>query len=162
MLDYESHLTTIFPEVRLKQFLEMRGADGGPEEMISALSAVWVGLIYDAQAQSDALALIHDWTAAERAHLWRECPRTALKTPFRGRTVRELALQLLDISKQGLERRGLGEERYLAPLFDIAETGATLAERHLAEVQRSVEGLNGKGLSSGALQALYMGNRFKS
>lgn len=160
MLDYENHLTTIFPEVRLKQFLEMRGADGGPEEMILALPALWVGLLYDPQAQRDALALIHDWTATERDHLWMEAPRTALKTTFRGKTVRELSLQMLEISKQGLQRRGLGEEKYLAPLFEIADSGVTLAERHLAAFNRARDGGNVKVAT--ALEGLYLNNRYKA
>lgn len=69
MDDWANHLTTIFPEVRLKKFLEMRGADGGPWRMICALSALWVGLIYEDQAQRESLALISDWTAEEREYL---------------------------------------------------------------------------------------------
>lgn len=69
MGDWENHLTTIFPEVRLKRFLEMRGADGGPWRMICALPALWVGLIYEPQAQAEALDLISSWTQDDRDYL---------------------------------------------------------------------------------------------
>lgn len=69
MGDWENHLTTIFPEVRLKKFLEMRGADGGPWRMICALPALWVGLIYEPQAQAEALELISSWTQDDRDYL---------------------------------------------------------------------------------------------
>ena len=92
--DWEAHLTTAFPEVRLKRFLEMRGADGGPWRLICALPALWVGVIYDAQAQSEAAALIADWTQDDHEYLRDEVPRSALKTPFRGGTVQDLALQV--------------------------------------------------------------------
>lgn len=87
LADWTNHLTTIFPDVRLKKFLEMRGADGGPWRMLCALPALWVGLIYDPQAQSEALALIEDWTPAEREYLRTEGPKLALHTPFRGGTL---------------------------------------------------------------------------
>ncbi len=67
--DWDMHLTTVFPEVRLKRFLEMRGADSGPQSMICALPGLWVGLLYDAQAQREAAALIADWTHSEREYL---------------------------------------------------------------------------------------------
>ena len=88
MTDWENHLTTIFPEVRLKKYIEMRGADGGPWRSICALPALWVGLLYDDHAQRAALDFIRDWTPAERDYLCREVPRTALATPFRDGTVR--------------------------------------------------------------------------
>lgn len=70
--DWENHLSTAFPEVRLKKFLEMRGADGGPWKMICALPALWVGLLYDRQAQSEALSLIEGWSQADRDYLQTE------------------------------------------------------------------------------------------
>jgi len=129
MADWENHLTTIFPDVRLKRFLEMRGADGVPFRLICALPAFWVGLIYDAQAQAEALDLIADWTAEERARLRLEVPRTALATPFRqGVTVRDLAVRALDIARGGLERRGEDEAHFLGDLREIAASGRTPAD----------------------------------
>jgi glutamate--cysteine ligase len=132
MDDWEAHLTTVFPEVRLKRFLEMRGADGGPFRLICGLPALWVGLLYDAQAQAQAAALVADWTHEEREALRAEVPRLGLRTPFRGATVRELALQVLAISAGGLERRGRQEGKYLKELQGIAESGETQADRLLA------------------------------
>lgn len=141
--DWEAHLTTVFPEVRLKRFLEMRGADGGPWRLICALPALWVGIMYDEEAQRQAAALIADWTHEERTFLRDEVPRTALKTPFRGGTVQDLAKQVLAISQGGLERRGRQEGKFLKELWEIAESGETQAERLLklyeTEWGRSVE-----------------------
>jgi glutamate--cysteine ligase len=83
MDDWADHLTTLFPEVRLKRFLEMRGADGGPWQRICALSALWVGLLYDSDALDAAWQLVKDWTEEEREALRAAVPRTALATPFR-------------------------------------------------------------------------------
>jgi glutamate--cysteine ligase len=134
MSDWSDHLTTLFPEVRLKKFLEMRGADAGPWEELCALPSLWVGLLYDGSSLDAAWDLVKDWTAEERAMLRREVPRTALRTPFRGRTVREVALEMLDISRSGLRRRnrrnraGEDETGFLAPLEEIARNGLSPAE----------------------------------
>jgi len=111
--DWENHLTTIFPDVRLKRFIEMRGSDGGPWRNICALPALWVGLLYDEQAQRDALDFIQDWTQEERDYLQREVPRTALKTPFRDGTVLDVAREVVQISRRGLMNRGRNEEVFL-------------------------------------------------
>jgi glutamate--cysteine ligase len=149
LADWETHLTTIFPEVRLKRFLEMRGADGGPWRLICALPALWVGLLYDARAQAEAAALVADWTQAEREALRVNVARLGLKTPFRGGTVQDIALKVLDIAARGLEARGLGEGKYLKELRAIAESGVTPAERLLemyeGEWGRSVEGYYTQG-----------------
>jgi glutamate--cysteine ligase len=134
--DFADHVTTVFTDVRLKRFLEMRGSDAGPPAMLVAEPALWVGLLYDDAAQKAALALTRDWTAAEVAALRAEVPRLALKARIRGRSVQEVAREVLAIARQGLSARGLGEERYLEPLEEIAESGVTLAERWLARVQR--------------------------
>eukprot|EP00210_Caulerpa_lentillifera_P007904 g7545.t1 len=126
--DWEDHLTTIFPDVRLKTFLEMRGADGGPWKLICALPALWVGLLYDSEALDSASALTADWTQSERDYLYTEVGRHGLKTPFRGGTVLDVAKEMLTISRTGLERRGFEEASFLKELEQIAETGVTQAE----------------------------------
>ena len=136
--DWADHLTTAFPEVRLKRFLEMRGADGGPWSRLCALPAFWVGLLYEPAALDAAWALVADWTAEERAFLRGEVPRRALGTPFRKGTVGDLANQVLEIARAGLRRRarlddaGDDESTYLDPLMKIARSGVTPAEEMLA------------------------------
>ena len=100
--DWGDHLTTLFPEARLKKYLEMRGADGGPWRRLYTLPAVWVGLLYDQSALDAAWDLVKDWTAAERQALRDGVPKTALKTPFRKTTVLEIAREVLKISRGGL------------------------------------------------------------
>ena len=129
--DWEDHMTTVFPEVRMKRFIEMRGADGGPWRRICALSALWVGLLYDERAQQDAYALIADWTQEERGYLRMEAAHTGLRTPFRDGTLLDVAREVLRISREGLERRGHGEMKFLASLESIVETGVTPAEELL-------------------------------
>jgi len=140
--DYVDHLSVAFPEVRLKQFLEMRGADGGPWDSLCALPAFWVGLLYDDQALDAAYNMIKDWTQEEHDYLRAEVPRTALKTPFRNRTVRDIANDVLDIAHSGLHARnrldsvGMDEAHFLKPLFLIAESGMTPAEELLCAYNR--------------------------
>jgi len=140
--DWEDQLSVAFPEVRLKQFLEMRGADGGPWARLCALPAFWVGLLYDKAARTAAYDLIKDWTPEEHDYLRDEVPKTALKTKFRNRTVREVALEALEISHAGLKSRnvldsvGLDESHFLKPLFQIAESGMTPAEELLCAYDR--------------------------
>jgi len=129
--DWEDHLSTLFPEVRLKQFLEMRGADMGDRDHILALPALWVGLLYDANVLDDALSLIRDWTAEERQTLRNEVPRTAIHTPFRKGTVADVAAEVVALARRGLEGRKLGEEQFLAPLEETLALGKTPAERWL-------------------------------
>ncbi len=134
LADWADHLTTVFPEVRLKRYLEMRGADGGPWGRLCALPALWVGLLYDDQARAEAYDLIRDWSAEERAHLRRIVPRLALNAHFRGGTVADVALKVLSIASNGLERRGVldglsqSEAKFLQPLETIAATRRTPAE----------------------------------
>jgi glutamate--cysteine ligase len=135
--DWADHMTTAFPEVRLKRFLEMRGADGGPWNRLCALPAFWVGLLYDRIALDAAWDLVKDFSMEERERLRREVPRTALKTPFRGGSVRELALEALSIAGHGLKRRGrlnskgADETVFLEPLIEFAQANQTPAERKL-------------------------------
>jgi glutamate--cysteine ligase len=135
--DWADHMTTAFPEVRLKRYLEMRGADGGPWNRLCALPAFWVGLLYDRTALDAAWDLVKDFSLDERETLRREVPRTALKTPFRGGTARELALEALKIAGNGLERRarlnkkGADETVFLEPLIEFAQANQCPAERKL-------------------------------
>ncbi len=132
--DWTDHMTTLFPEVRLKRFLEMRGADGGPWRRLCALPALWVGLLYDKGALDSAWDLIKDWTAEEHDMLRREVPRTALHTEFRGREFNEVARRVLEISRAGLaararlDSRGNDETSFLGALEEIADRGTCPAE----------------------------------
>ena len=129
--DWENHLSTLFPEVRLKQFLEMRGADMGDRAHVLALPALWVGLLYDDDALEAAWQLVRDWTNDERQALRNDTPRTAIHTPFRQGKVSDLARETVALAKRGLEGRGLGEEQYLACLEETLALDKTPAERWL-------------------------------
>jgi glutamate--cysteine ligase len=135
--DWEDHLSTLFPEVRMKQFLEMRGADGAPWQGVCALPAFWVGLLYDQTALDAAWDLVKDWTDEERQALRDDVPRLALKTPFRNGTLFDIAKQALAIARSGLKSRnklnweGADETVFLKPLDYTIETGKTPAERLL-------------------------------
>ncbi|MDQ3246361.1 MAG: glutamate--cysteine ligase [Pseudomonadota bacterium] len=136
--DWVDHLSTAFPEVRLKSFLEMRGADGGPWSRICALPALWVGLLYDDQALDAAWERVRHWTIDEREELRRAVPRLALKTPVPGGgTVHDLAREVLAIAAGGLSRRarlnsaGDNESGFLEPLHEIVGSGMTPADRLL-------------------------------
>ena len=136
--DWSDHMTTAFPEVRLKKYLEMRGADAGPWARLCALPAFWVGLLYDDAALDAAWDLVKDFTLAERHALRDGVPKYALKLPFRGGTVRELAAQAVEIAIAGLRRRarhnadGQDESAFLEVLREIVDSGLTPAERKLA------------------------------
>jgi glutamate--cysteine ligase len=137
MGDWTNHLSTLFPEVRLKRFLEMRGADGGPWRRICALPAYWVGLLYDDEALSAAEDLTKDWTYEEVLALRNDVPAKALKASFRGKPVAQIARKTLEISRLGLLNRkqlngdGFDETHFLAPLEEIVAAGITDAERML-------------------------------
>jgi glutamate--cysteine ligase len=139
--DWNNHLTTLFPEVRLKRYLEMRGADGGSGRRICALPALWVGLLYDQAALDGAYEIVKDWTADERQALREAVPTTALATPFRNRTVREIARDVVALARGGLTRRaklnadGHDETIYLSSLEEILATGETPAETILHQYE---------------------------
>jgi glutamate--cysteine ligase len=145
--DWNDHLSTAFPEVRLKSFLEMRGADGGRWSRICALPALWVGLLYDDQALDQAWDLVKHWNIGERERLRHEVPRLALQavTPD-GQTMRDFAGQVLDIAAAGLTRRsrlnsaGDNEGGFLDPLRDVVATGMTPADRLLHKYEHEWRG----------------------
>jgi glutamate--cysteine ligase len=138
LTDWADHLTTIFPEVRLKKYLEMRGADGGPASHIDALPALWTGIFYDSAALDAAWELVRDWSRKDRAALKAAVPRQALEASVAGRSVRDAARDVLAISRAGLRARarlnaqGQDEGVFLDPLDRIVETGQTEADRLLA------------------------------
>ncbi|HEX7657468.1 MAG TPA: glutamate--cysteine ligase [Sphingomonas sp.] len=136
--DWVDHLSTAFPEVRLKSFLEMRGADGGPWSRICALPALWVGLLYDQGALDAAWDLVKDWSMEGREALRASVPRLGLDAPLPGGgTLRDIAPRVLDIARSGLAARGKlnaagdNETGYLLPLDEIVASGKTPAERLL-------------------------------
>ncbi len=138
MDDWADHLTTLFPEVRLKKYLEMRGADAGPWSRLCALPALWGGLLYDQTALDAAWDLVKDWTAEDRRAMRAMAAKTGLKGDLAGRPVRDWTLDMLNIARDGLKRRenlsgGLVDEAgYLDELFNIADSGLTPADRLLA------------------------------
>jgi glutamate--cysteine ligase len=147
--DWANHLTTLFPEVRLKRYLEMRGVDGGPWARLCALPALWTGLLYDEAALDAAWDLVKAWSAAERQQLRDEVPRLGLKAKIQGRSAHDLAREMMKLSYSGLSRRrwldrsGNDESHFLAPLEDVIERGETPAEdllkRYHGEWKGSVE-----------------------
>lgn len=141
--DWSDHMTTAFPEVRLKKYLEMRGADGGPWNRLCALPAFWVGLLYDDAALDAAWDLVKDFSMVERNALRDQVPKLGLQVPARigadrNGTLRDLAREALKISAAGLQRRavrnskGVDESRFLDPVIEVVESGQTAAERKLA------------------------------
>jgi len=138
LTDWADHMTTAFPEVRLKKYLEMRGADGGPWSRLCALPAFWVGLLYDDEALDAAWDLVRDFTLVERHALRDGVPKHAMNLPFRNGTVRDLSREAVRIAVGGLKRRaalnsdGMDESHYLDVLQEIVESGLTPAERKLA------------------------------
>ena len=138
MDDWDDHLSTLFPEVRLKTFLEMRGADSGPWGRLCALPAFWVGLLYDDQSLEEAWDIVKPLSMSELESMRRNAPVMGLKAPIRDRSLQDLALAVLKISSSGLERRsiqgpcGKTEARFLNELQEIAESGITPAEKLLS------------------------------
>ncbi|ESW30493.1 hypothetical protein PHAVU_002G157600 [Phaseolus vulgaris] len=141
LADWENHLTTIFPEVRLKRYMEMRGADNGPLHMICAVPAFWVGLLYDEVSLQNVLDMIADWTTEDLQNLRNMVPITGLRTSIQGRLLRHIAEDVLKWAKEGLDRRGLNESVFLDPLKEVVFTGFTQADK-LLELYHSNWGKN--------------------
>ncbi len=136
--DWANHVSTVFPEVRLKRFLEMRGADAGPRSHLCALPAFWVGLLYDQSSLDAAHDLIKGWSAEERQALRDAVPREGLAATIGGRSVLSIARETLRIARGGLaarrisDRLGRDETRFLDPLEQIVESGTNRAQALLA------------------------------
>ena len=137
--DWADHLTTIFTEVRLKNFIEMRGADGGPWASICALPAFWVGLMYSSSSLDAALDLTKDWTELDRDKLLKDISKTGFEAEIRGVSVQEVCRMTLEICKKGLIERATAnssggrkdETHFLDPLFEIVENRKTLSDELL-------------------------------
>ncbi len=135
--DWANHVSTLFPEVRLKRYLEMRGADVGNAEHIVALSAFWTGLLYDETSLDGAWELVKSWSAEDREKLRADVPKQALKARIAGRSVQDVARDALALSRAGLQRRGYrddsgrDETRHLSYAEEIVTSGRTQAERLL-------------------------------
>ncbi len=145
--DWEDHLSTAFPEVRLKSFLEMRGADGGPWSQICALPAFWTGLLYDQSALDAAWDLVKTWSMEERETLRNDVPKMGLQAPIPGgKTLQHLAHEVLDIASLGLTNRarlnssGDNEVGFLDSLRNIAKTGKVPAQQLLENFQGEWQG----------------------
>ena len=135
--DWADHLTTIFPEVRLKSYLEVRGADGGTWRRICGLPALWAGLFYDQTALDAAWDMVKDWTSEEREAMRAAVPVLAFKTPFRNTNVLELGRRMLAIATHGLEARAAAEgmpseKGFLEPVQELVNRGSTRADELLA------------------------------
>jgi glutamate--cysteine ligase len=133
--DWADHTTTLFPEVRLKQYLEMRGADSGPWSRLCALPALWMGVLYDSAALAAAWDLCKDWAIEDHERLRAGTAKLGLKAQIGGRTVQAVAKDMLAIASEGLKRRNrlsgglVDESGYLGELQEIADSGITPAER---------------------------------
>jgi glutamate--cysteine ligase len=138
MGDWTNHLSTLFPDVRLKRFLEMRGADGGPWRRICALPAFWVGLLYDQEALDAADALTAGWNFDEVIALRDAVPTKGLAAEIAGKPLLGIAREVLDISRTGLKNRkrlngeGQDETVFLSSLDEVLAKKTTLAEDLLA------------------------------
>jgi glutamate--cysteine ligase len=135
--DWANHLSTIFPEVRLKRYLEMRGADGVPWGRLPALPAFWVGLLYDDASLEAAWDIAKCWNAQERQGLRDDVSRMGFKARIKGRYLFEIAKECLVLAHAGLRRRaridhfGRDESRHLEPLDVILDSGRSPAEEML-------------------------------
>ncbi len=138
MKDWETHVSTVFPDVRLKRYIEMRGADASCVYHISALAALWVGLLYDSDSLDEAYSLACSWTVETIQQVRAQVPEKGLKAASGDMDAAIVARELLKIASAGLTRRSLSmgiedEGKYLEPILEIAESGITQAERYLED-----------------------------
>lgn len=135
--DWTDHLTTLFPEVRLKTFLEMRGADGGAWSRLCALPALWVGLLYDGSTLDAAWDLVKNWTVSDMQKMRNQVPKYALHTKTNKANFRDLAKEVLMLADEGLKKRnkkstlGENEQGFLQILWQTVETGQVPADELL-------------------------------
>jgi glutamate--cysteine ligase len=135
--DWANHVSTIFPEVRLKRYLEMRGSDSGPWRRLPALPAYWAGILYDDDSMQAGWDMVKDWTAEERQKLRDDVPTLGMKAAIRGRTMLTLAQETLRLAEHGLARRrhfdaaGRDETYHLRPLQEFVARGITPADELL-------------------------------
>ena len=155
--DFADHVTTVFTDVRIKRFLEMRGADAGRADMMVAQSAFWVGLLYDEAALAAAEALLRDVTWEDAVALRAAVPREGLSAPWRGGVLRDLAREVVAIAQDGLRARarldesGRNEAFYLEPLAAIAAGEPTQAEHWLARFHQAWQGDVDRIFTEGAI-----------
>ncbi|MBL9029007.1 MAG: glutamate--cysteine ligase [Caedimonas sp.] len=141
--DWHDHLTVAFPEVRLKRYLEMRGADAGSEAHVNALPAFWTGLLYDEQSLNAACDLVSEWTVEDLQMLYQKVAKEGLATSLRGQSFQEIARVCLSLAREGLDRRALknqsgqDESIYLAYVEDIIRSGKTAAQKLLEDYHAS-------------------------
>lgn len=145
MEDWETHVSTVFPDIRLKRFIEMRGADASCVSYIAALSAFWVGLLYDQDALDEAWKITQTWDIKDILEIREQVPKLALKARSGSLMARETARRMIAISAAGLARRSKNlniedEGKYLAPIVEIAESGITQAEKHLQKYHNEWKG----------------------
>ncbi len=146
MADWKNHLSTLFPEVRLKNYLEMRGADGGPGRRICAVPALWVGLLYDSVSLDGAEEIVKTWTGADREALRDAVPKYGLKATVRGRSVRDIGRDIVALARAGLSRRsylngeGIDETIFLSSVEEVLASGMTPADQVMREYERDWHG----------------------
>lgn len=144
--DWANHMSTLFPEVRLKRYLEMRGADAGPSDMLVAQSAFWVGLLYDRGALDAAWDLVKGWTAAERQQLRDDVPKLGLDAMIRERRLSDIGRDVLALARHGLmarrhlDQQGRDETHFLEPVEAIVASGKTLADQMIEKFHGSWQG----------------------
>jgi glutamate--cysteine ligase len=142
--DWELHLSTLFPEVRLKSYVEVRQADASSRELARALPTFWRGVLYHPESRRAAWELVRDWSFDERLDLYRRTPKEGLRARIRGASLQTLAGELVAIAKQGLLRLGSTEgARMLEPLEEVAATGRTQADR-IIDLHKQFNGEPGK------------------
>ena len=145
--DWELHISTVFPDVRLKPYLELRGADSGPSDVGYALSAFWVGLFYDPQSLLQIKKIIDTLSLEERTFLRQETPKTGIHTPFRGKPLKYLLMSCLEVAQAGLNRRHLSQQTeqnercFLDPLFKILDRNESLSDT-ISKAWRSLPSVN--------------------
>ncbi len=144
--DWDDHLTVAFTEVRLKRYLEMRGADAGSWGYLCALPAVFVGLLYDGEALDAAHDIIKGWSVEDMVQMARAMPKLGLKTPIKNHKIWDIAKEVVKISAHGLDKRakdsivGHKESNYLTPLQEICESGQTSSDKIIHAITNQYQG----------------------